>query len=218
MQVYILLARKAVDIPSEMLHSQIMTEKKNEALTGQALGGRIRAEKLSPGERSEIARAAAEARWSKVAEESGELRLPRATHVGNIKIGDIFIPCAVLEDGTRLITQRGMFVALGMNKNPSKGQTAVANRPGFLSANNLTPFIKDEITRSWAPFLFAYQRVQGVIGEISRSGTRPRYCRWPVTSFRTRRRLEFSTKIRNTSRICARLSSVGSRSLALSRS
>src|SRR5882672_7290369 len=99
-------------------------DNKKDALAIQSLGGKVRAEKLSPEERSDIARAAAEVRWSKVAEESGELRLPRATHVGNLKIGDILIPCAVLEDGTRLITQRGMFVALGMNKNPSKGQTA----------------------------------------------------------------------------------------------
>src|SRR5436190_8711989 len=105
----------------------------------QALGGRARAEILSPEERSAIAQAAAEARWSRVADEAGMARLPRATHSGELKIGNVLIPCAVLEDGTRVITQRGMFVALGMNKNPSKGQTTIENRPGFLSANNLSP-------------------------------------------------------------------------------
>ncbi len=75
----------------------------------------------------------------------------RATHPGELKIGNASIPVAVLEDGTRVITQRGMFVALGMHKNPSKGQTAIANRPGFLSANNLTPFIPEELIRSWTP-------------------------------------------------------------------
>jgi hypothetical protein len=83
-------------------------------------------------------------------EESKE-KVLKATHPGELKIGNASIPVAVLEDGTRVITQRGMFVALGMHKNPSKGQTAIANRPGFLSANNLTPFISEELSRSWTP-------------------------------------------------------------------
>src|SRR5439155_7364496 len=94
---------------------------------------------------------AAEARWSRVADEAGMARLPRATHSGELKIGNVLIPCAVLEDGTRVITQRGMFVALGMNKNPSKGQTTIENRPGFLSANNLSPFISKHLPESWRP-------------------------------------------------------------------
>jgi hypothetical protein len=134
---------------------------KNDTLAVQSLGGKARAEKLTPEARSDIARAAAEARWSKVAEQSGELRLPRATHVGDLEIGKIKIPCAVLEDGTRLITQRGMFVALGMNKNPSRGQAAIANRPGFLSANNLTPFITEELMRSWTPVPFRLPKGAG---------------------------------------------------------
>ena len=129
-------------------------DNQNEKPSAQSLGGKTRSEKLTAEERSDIARAAAEVRWSKVAEQAGELRLPRATHVGELKIGNIVIPCAVLEDGTRLITQRGMFVALGMNKNPSKGQTAIDNRPGFLSANNLTPYITEELVRSWTPVPF----------------------------------------------------------------
>lgn len=75
----------------------------------------------------------------------------KATHPGELKIGDTKIPVAVLEDGTRVITQRGMFVALGMHKNPGKGQIALVDRPGFLAANNLTPFISEELTRSWTP-------------------------------------------------------------------
>lgn len=78
-------------------------------------------------------------------------RILKATHTGELKIGKVSIPVAVLEDGTRVITQRGMFVALGMHKNPSKGQTAIVDRPGFLSANNLTPFIPEDLPRSWTP-------------------------------------------------------------------
>lgn len=83
----------------------------------------------------------------------------KATHTGELKIGNVSIPVAVLEDGTRVITQRGMFVALGMHKNPSKGQASIVDRPGFLSANNLTPFISEDLVRSWTPI-----KIQGSRG------------------------------------------------------
>ena len=64
-----------------------------------------------------------------------------------------WIGCAVLEDGTRLFTQRGMFVAMGRHKNPSKGQASIDNRPAFVAANNLEPFITDKLRRSWTPII-----------------------------------------------------------------
>jgi hypothetical protein len=134
------------------------TEKKNEI---QSLGGKARANKLTPEERSAIAVKAAESRWDKVADAKGDMRLPKANHIGELKIGDLSIPCAVLEDGTRVITQRGMFVALGMNKNPSKGQVAIDDRPGFISADNLTPFISEELKRSWTPIPFRLPKGAG---------------------------------------------------------
>jgi len=135
---------------------------KDESPDIQSLGGKARAERLTPEEKSAIAQDAAEARWSKVAEEKGVLRLPRATHQGELPIGNIRIQCAVLEDRTRVITQRGMFVALGMNKNPTKGQSnAIDNRPGFLSANNLNPFISEDLRRSWNPIPFRLPKGSG---------------------------------------------------------
>jgi hypothetical protein len=129
--------------------------------TPQSRGGKARAELLSPEDRKAIASTAAEARWNKVADETGIMRLQRATHNGELKLGDVSIPCAVLEDGTRVITQRGMFVALGMNKNPSRGQTSIDNKPGFLSASNLNPFISDELRRSWTPIPFRLTKGSG---------------------------------------------------------
>ena len=58
-------------------------------------GGRARAEALSPDERTEIARRAAETRWSVLRERV----TPRATHTGDIRIGSVELPCAVLDDG-----------------------------------------------------------------------------------------------------------------------
>jgi hypothetical protein len=105
----------------------------------KAIGGHARAESLTPEERQEIARRAAEARWS--------ANIPRATHSGELKIGNVLIPCAVLDDGTRVLTQRGFSVALGRYKNPNK-KGAIADLPVFLSATNLKPFIDEDLARS----------------------------------------------------------------------
>src|SRR5688572_27783532 len=79
-------------------------------LDAAAKGGQARAKRLSKSQRSEIARSAAAARWAAVT--------PRATHSGELKLGNTTIPCAVLEDGTRVLTQVEMMNALGRNPKP----------------------------------------------------------------------------------------------------
>src|SRR5437588_48482 len=89
-------------------------EMSDESLTAAemgAKGGRARAESLTPEERSEMARAAVQARWAK--EKEGGLAIPKATHEGILCIGSIEIPCAVLEGRTRVLTQSGFMLALG---------------------------------------------------------------------------------------------------------
>lgn len=119
---------------------------------GAAKGGLARAKKMTPEQRSESARTAVEARWAK----AGKKPLPRATHEGTITIGDIVIPCAVLENGQRVLTQSGFMKALGRARQ-AKGRQyykADVNMPAFLTANNLKPFIsKDlEVTSSQIEF------------------------------------------------------------------
>jgi len=92
---------------------------------------------------------------------------PKATHQGDLPIAGIKIPAAVLEDGTRLLTQRGVFVALGRHKNPSTGQAAIDNRPAFLAAKNLEPFITDELRQLWAVVKFKPLKGGGVGGNIA---------------------------------------------------
>ena len=63
-------------------------------------------------------------------------------------IGDMEIPCAVLDNGTRLLTQSGVMVALGRARQ-AKGRQYYdgdANLPAFLTAKNLKAFIPDELT------------------------------------------------------------------------
>jgi hypothetical protein len=102
-------------------------------------GGLRRAELLSPEQRSEIARTAARAKWDST--------IPQATHEGELRIGDASIPCAVLEDGRRVLTQSGFMRALGRARQ-AKGRQyydADVDMPAFLTAKNLKPFISAEL-------------------------------------------------------------------------
>lgn len=111
-----------------------------------SMGGKAAAANMTAAERKERARKAAETRWGASS--------PQALFQGAIKLGNIEIPCAVLDDETRVLTQRGVFVALGRNKNPNTGHSAIDGKPGFLAAKNLEPFISDELRRSWEPIRF----------------------------------------------------------------
>lgn len=83
---------------------------------GKARGGLARAEALSAKRRKEIAMQGAKARWDK------ENAVP-ATHGSAdhpLKIGEIEIPCYVLMDGTRVLSQRGLQTAIGMSSGGSR--------------------------------------------------------------------------------------------------
>lgn len=85
------------------------------------------------------------------------LDLPRALYTGKFPVGDAMVECAVLEGPIRVLTQRGMFVYLGRNKNPTKGQASMDDRPAFLAADNLEPFISDRLRELWSPLPFIGQ-------------------------------------------------------------
>lgn len=110
--------------------------------TGKARGGVARRDALTPEERTEIARQGAKARW--------DSSIPEATHIGELKIGNLTLPCAVLPDGTRLISQGGMTTAFGpvtggwqMRKRASNEQAG--DLPPFLVASSLKDFIPSEL-------------------------------------------------------------------------
>jgi hypothetical protein len=99
---------------------------------GASKGGLARAENLSPVARSEIARAAAAARWGK---------LPRATHVGNFqeKFG-IDVECYVLGDleKTAVISQTGMARVLGLSP---RGNSF----PSFINSRAMANFVGGDL-------------------------------------------------------------------------
>jgi P63C domain len=102
---------------------------------GASKGGRARAENLTAEERREIASRAAKARW-------GE-QMPRATHGDPehpLTIGDIQIPCYVLDDGRRVLVQAGMFTGLDM-KQGTAGRGPGDRLAKFISTNALNPYV-----------------------------------------------------------------------------
>jgi hypothetical protein len=84
--------------------------KKLDPVAMGSTGGKMAAANMTPEARKARAQAAAAARWSE--------NLPRATHGDPdhpLLIGNIEIPCFVLNDKRRVITQRGFQAGLGMN-------------------------------------------------------------------------------------------------------
>jgi P63C domain len=117
---------------------------------GRAKGGLARAARLSPAERSEIARRAARSRWRDDVSAAicGSPEQP-------LRIGDAEIECYVLDDGTRVLTQASFLRALGRhpkaNTRREGGNTPV---PPILQSKALSSFITDDILDKARPITF----------------------------------------------------------------
>ncbi len=115
----------------------------DDEITGRAKGGVARAAALSRDERRAIASRAAVARWQK--------GIPHATHTGILKIADLEIDCAVLDDGRRVLSQRGVNKALGRKhggaifRMAQSQSEAGGHLPIFLTGRSIKPFISDEL-------------------------------------------------------------------------
>jgi hypothetical protein len=102
-------------------------------------GGKARAKKLSGDERKDIAQRAAAARWGS--------SLPVATHGSPdhpLRIGESEIPCYVLNDGRRVLHQRGMVNAIGMSRG-SSGGTGGDRLAKFVAGDRLKDFVSQEL-------------------------------------------------------------------------
>ncbi len=139
---------------------------------GASKGGEARAQKLSPERRREIARAAVEARWLK----EGKAPLPRASHEGHISLGNIKIACAVLEDGTRVLTQSDFLVALGRAPRAMgiRDRQAFERVPPILRGKALKPYISDELLEASRPIKFILPK--GNLASGYRAEVLPQVC------------------------------------------
>ncbi len=107
---------------------------------GRAKGGAARAAKLSPERRIEIARLAA------FAKKNTSNQLPKAIKSGVLKVGEISIPCVVLDDGRRVLSERGITDAFYPSRPNAKQfeMAAGAQLPIFLASNALNSLINKE--------------------------------------------------------------------------
>lgn len=107
--------------------------------TGRSKSGFARAESLSGPRRSEIAKRAAEARWSE--------DVTKATHGAPdhpLRIGDIEIPCYVLEDERRVLQQTHVIRALNMSHGGSYS-TGGDRLAKFAAQGRLKEFVSNEL-------------------------------------------------------------------------
>ena len=127
----------------------------SETSAGRARGGKARMKLLSPDDRRDQARAAAAARW-------GKKDILRATHGSQdhpLQIGGTSIDCYVLEDGTRVVSQRSMIRALGLTRGGARNDIELtrigAELPRFATLVWLKPFLNKDLELALSnPILF----------------------------------------------------------------
>ncbi len=105
----------------------------------KAAGGVARARSLSPERRQEIARKGAEAKKENA-------KLPVAQYVGELTLGELTFPCAVLSDGSRVLTETNFMDVMGMYRSGALSVRREANEAGariplYLAFKNLQPFV-----------------------------------------------------------------------------
>lgn len=115
-----------------------------EEISGKAKGGRARAEKLTPEQRSEIAKKAGEARW-----QEPKPGIAKAISAGDLALGGIILPCSVIEgeDGNvmRVISARGINAAF-TGKTASGGRSDGGQKlPRFLGSKSIKPLINNDL-------------------------------------------------------------------------
>ncbi|WP_334119934.1 P63C domain-containing protein [Limnobacter sp.] len=110
---------------------------------GKAKGGKVKNAKMTADERKQLSE-------KMIAARKENASLPTATHFGELKIGELVLPCAVLPDGSRVIAQGGITTAFGpvtggyqLRKKTDIDHDGVL--PPFLVASSLRPFIDNDL-------------------------------------------------------------------------
>ena len=90
--------------------------------------------------------------------------IPKATHTGELQIGPVTIECAVLEDGTRVLTQSGFLHAIGQSTKPAGQRIGFEEMAPFLASNNLKRFVNKDLASSNTKIRFKQHRGGRAIG------------------------------------------------------
>lgn len=108
----------------------------------QRFGGNARARQLTRERRAEIARKGAQERWDRFKE------LPKATHGSAdrpLRIGDVEIPCYVLDDGMRVLSQRGTLGGINLARGSDPSGAGGDRLVRFAQGKAISPFISSEL-------------------------------------------------------------------------
>lgn len=131
--------------------------------------------------RSEIKRAAISGRpptasGRVVSKLYSDYRPLSTSHEGVLRIGDVEIPCAVLEDGRRVLTQSGVMKAMGRARQAKGRQYYDSDDqlPAFLQAKNLKPFVSSDLVTTSKHIEF--RTVRGAVGFGYAAELLPKVC------------------------------------------
>ena len=124
------------------------------APTGRAKGAMARANSMSPERRKAVAAKAAAARWKRGSVEAG-----KTDYTGILRIGDREIACAVLPDGRRVLSRTTVLRAMGRTGKAKGGRQYDEELPVFLTAENLQPYITQELRDLAQPIAYKNQSI-----------------------------------------------------------
>lgn len=83
-------------------------------------------------------------------------KIPQATHEGNLNVGEFDIPAYNLETGERVLSRIGFLKALGRTGKAKGGRLYddEFKTPIFISANNVQPFVSEDLLKNSKPIMF----------------------------------------------------------------
>ena len=149
-----------------------MEQKKLSISEIASLGGKARAKALTKKRRSEIARDAVTTRHYK--------DVPLAVCEGVLDFADISVPCAVLPDQTRVLSERGVTKGFGLKRAGSNWQRKKdtgARLPVFVSAANLKSFMDSDLRLALTePVLYRPKNSPGSVAFGTKAELIPRVC------------------------------------------
>jgi P63C domain len=136
--------------PLQRQNASMVNQAGVEEPDGRARGGIERAKRLTPEARSRIAKDAALARWAQDVSEAvcGSPDQP-------LRIGEAEIECYVLDEGTRVVTQRSFLQALG--RHPKANVRRESNEeqlPAILQGRKLRKHISQDTIEKSRPITF----------------------------------------------------------------
>lgn len=142
-----------------MVDDDLSAHAKALSQSGASKGGRARVANLSKEELRAANRHAALARWQKTPPVSvtgvpaEDIRW--AVAEGALRFQDRIIPCAVLDNGARVLTQQGILTTLGRARTAKGGEGASqGGLPAILRPRNLANFISDSLRETTQPIVY----------------------------------------------------------------